>query len=76
MDMTKMRRTDHLMAQKVDVAIVFRDMLGPVDATHYMAKNGMPAHVIERVLAGMAVTRIDGGVVVEYLTAQPCAEPE
>ncbi|KQQ40090.1 hypothetical protein ASF61_04635 [Duganella sp. Leaf126] len=47
-----------MMAQQVDVAIVFRDMLGPEDATAYMARCGLPESVVQRVLLGMAVTRI------------------
>lgn len=70
----RMRRTDHLMAQRVDVAIVFRDMLGPEDAAAYMAQNGIPDSVAQRVLAGMAVTRINDGPMVEYLPTAP-AEP-
>lgn len=66
-----MRRTDHLMAQRVDVAIVFRDMLGPEDAAAYMARNGIPDSVARRVLAGMAVTRINDGPMVEYLPTGP-----
>lgn len=46
------------MAQRVDVAIVFRDMLGDKDALSYMAGCGLPAGVVTRVLAGQAVTRI------------------
>jgi hypothetical protein len=65
----KKRRIDHLMAQRVDVAIVFRDMLGPEDAACYMVENQVPAQVAQRVLAGMAVTRIDDGALVEYLPA-------
>lgn len=53
-----MRRIDHLMAQRVDVAIVFRDMLGAEDALSYMAGCSVPAGVVARVLAGLAVTRI------------------
>lgn len=69
--MTPLRRTDHLMAQRVDVAIVFRDMLGLEDAAAYMARYDMPAHVVQRVLNGLAVTRLDGGELVEYLPTMP-----
>lgn len=64
--MTKMRRIDHLMAQRVDVAIVFRDMLGGEDASRYLLEHAVPQHIIDRVLMGLAVTRIDGGEMVEY----------
>lgn len=53
-----MRRIDHLMAQRVDVVIVFRDMLGDEDAVSYMAGCSVPAGVVTRVLTGLAVTRI------------------
>ncbi len=46
------------MAQRVDVAIVFRDMLGTHDALLYMEECNIPEAVATRVLAGMAVTRI------------------
>jgi len=70
--MKLLRRTDHLMAQRVDVAIVFRDMLGPDDAAAYMARYDMPEHVVQRVLSGLAVTRIDeGGALVEYAPTMP-----
>jgi DNA-binding LacI/PurR family transcriptional regulator len=64
--MTKMRRSDHLMAQRVDVAIVFRDMLGADDATRYLREHAIPQHIVDRVLTGLAVMRIDGGEMVEY----------
>lgn len=46
------------MAQRVDVAIVFREMLGTHDAQLYMTECCIPDAVATRVLAGMAVTRI------------------
>ena len=46
------------MAQRVDVAIVFRDMLGTYDALLYMADCGIPESVAARILARMAVTRV------------------
>ena len=69
--MKPLRRTDHLMAQRVDVAIVFRDMLGLEDAAAYMARYDFPEHVVQRVLSGLAVTRIDGGELVEYAPSMP-----
>ena len=77
-----MRRTDNLMAQRIDVAIVFRDMLGAEEATNYMIENHVPRHVIERVLAGLAVTRIGGTDMVEYAASDsvvltpPAQRPE
>lgn len=42
-------RTNGLMAQKVDVGIVFLDMLGEADGVAYLQRAGVPAHVIERI---------------------------
>jgi hypothetical protein len=36
-----------------------------------MAQNGIPDSVAQRVLAGMAVTRINDGPMVEYLPTPP-----
>ena len=43
-------RKDHLMAQKVEVALVFQQMLSTAEAHAYLARNGFPDDVIERVL--------------------------
>ena len=50
------------MAGRVDVAIVFRKMLGAEDAAAYMEANGIPLHVAERVLSGNAKTGTRDGV--------------
>ena len=55
--MTELRRVDRLMAQRVEVAIVFRNMLGVEDAASYMADNDVPRQVAERVLATPLSTR-------------------
>lgn len=55
--MTELRRVDRLMAQRVEVAIVFRNMLGVEDAATYMAGNKVPRPVAERVLATPLSTR-------------------
>jgi hypothetical protein len=70
-DMTELRRLDRLMAQRVEVAIVFREMLGAADAAEYMAANGIAQHVADRVLAGMITTRTTEGVVVGYCHHDP-----
>lgn len=59
------------MAQRVEVAIVFREMLGAADAAEYMAANGIAQHVADRVLAGMITTRTTEGVVVGYCHHDP-----
>lgn len=43
-------RKDHLTAQKVEVALVFQEMLSTAEAEGYLARNGVSACVIERVL--------------------------
>lgn len=70
-DMTKLRRLNRLMAQRVEVAIVFKEMLGAADSTAYMAENGIPQHVAERVLAGMTTTRTTDGAMVGYCQHDP-----
>ena len=44
-------RKDQLSAQKVEVALVFQQMLGTAEAEAYLAMNGFPAEMIARVLA-------------------------
>jgi hypothetical protein len=43
-------RKDRLTAQKVEVALVFQQMLGRAEAEGYLVSNGVPEPVIERVL--------------------------
>jgi len=43
-------RKDHLTAQKVEVALVFQQMLSTTEAEVYLARNGVSKEVIERVL--------------------------
>lgn len=43
-------RKDHLTAQKVEVALVFQQMLSTAEAEAYLARNGVAAEVIARVL--------------------------
>ncbi|HEX8479184.1 MAG TPA: hypothetical protein VF663_12660 [Telluria sp.] len=44
-------RKDQLSAQKVEVALVFQQMLGTAEAEAYLALNGFPAEMIARILA-------------------------
>ncbi len=44
------QRKDHLTAQKVEVALVFQQMLSTAEAEAYMLSNGFSPAVIERVL--------------------------
>lgn len=44
-------RKDQLSAQKVEVALVFQQMLGTAEAQAYLALNGFPAEMIARLLA-------------------------
>jgi hypothetical protein len=43
-------RKDHLTAQKVEVALVFQQMLSTAEAQAYLVRNGVAESVIERVL--------------------------
>lgn len=44
------RRRNVLSAQKVNVAIIFNNMLGCEEAIQYMARNGIPDDVASRTL--------------------------
>jgi hypothetical protein len=44
-------RKDQLSAQKVEVALVFQQMLGTAEAEAYLALNGFSPEMIARVLA-------------------------
>ena len=44
------RRSNVLTSQKVNVGIIFNNMLGCEEAVQYMAKNGIPEAVTSRVL--------------------------
>jgi hypothetical protein len=56
--MTELRRLNGMMAGRVEVAIIFKEMLGVEDAAAYLAANGVPGGVAERVLAEIASRRI------------------
>lgn len=55
--MDQLPRTDLLTAQRVEVALVFRLMLGSEEAEHYLRRAGVPECVIARVLAAPDVCR-------------------
>jgi hypothetical protein len=55
-------RKDQLLAQKVEVALVFQQMLGTADAQAYLVSSGVPADVIERVLFSTALRRSQEGL--------------
>jgi hypothetical protein len=44
-------RSDKLTAQRVEVGMIFLDMLGAADAAEYMLANAVPPAVVARVLA-------------------------
>jgi hypothetical protein len=50
-------RKDHLTAQKVEVALVFQQMLSTEEAHSYLAGNGVSDAVIARVLYQPALRR-------------------
>ena len=43
-------RKDHLTAQKIEVALVFQQMLSTAEAQAYLAHNGVSGAVSDRVL--------------------------
>lgn len=43
-------RQDGLTAQKIDVGVIFQEMLGTATAAAYLAKNKVPMHLALRVL--------------------------
>lgn len=43
-------RTDELTAQHIQVALVYKQMLGVQEAEEYLLSVGIPAHIIYRVL--------------------------
>ena len=50
-------RKDYLTAQKVEVALVFQQMLSTEEAHSYLANNGIAEDVIQRVLYEPALRR-------------------
>jgi hypothetical protein len=43
-------RSKNLVSQHIDVALVYKDMLGLDEAMQYLAREGVPGHIAERVL--------------------------
>lgn len=50
-------RKDHLTAQRVEVALVFQQMLSTEEAHSYLVNNGVAEAVIQRVLYQPALRR-------------------
>lgn len=69
--MDELRRLDDLTAQKVEVAIIFKEMMGAEDAANYMAENDIPAHVVDRVLASSRTRLSD----VAFAREEPVVPP-
>lgn len=44
------RRTDAMMAQRIDVAIIFQEMLGTFTAAKYLCEQRVPLQIALRVL--------------------------
>jgi hypothetical protein len=45
------QRRNFLFSQRLDVALVYKEMLGINDARAYLARENMPEHIAERVLS-------------------------
>ncbi|MFS2003901.1 hypothetical protein ACEN9F_09775 [Duganella sp. CT11-25] len=59
-DHTWCRRRDRLTAQRIDVSLVFLEMLGAADASEYLARCEVPAGISSRVLVDGRGRRRDG----------------
>lgn len=51
------RRVDPMLATLVDVALAYRENLGSAVAQAFMRETGVPAALVQRVLAGSARQR-------------------
>jgi hypothetical protein len=69
--MTELKRLDSVTAGRVEVAIIFKEMLGVEDAAVYLAGNGVPQRVAERVLADPRTRRISDDAIVGYCQRDP-----
>jgi hypothetical protein len=69
--MTELRRLDRVTAGRVEVAIIFKEMLGLEDAAVYLAVNGVPPCVAERVLAATRTKRISDDAIVGCCQCDP-----
>ena len=67
-------RTNHLMAQKVDVGIVFVDMLGMADGLAYLRDAGVPESVIERVLPHPGLRRAGARTPARHCASHDCPD--
>lgn len=61
--MAQLKRVNWLTAGKVEVAIVFMQMLGIEEAMLYMETHGIPQHVADRVLRSATTIRISDGMI-------------
>jgi hypothetical protein len=50
-------RRDKLTSQRVEVGLIFHEMLGETEAKEYMLNVGVPEKVVDRVLAGRSGRR-------------------
>ena len=61
MDILECARQDDLTAQKVEVGIIFQEMLDTAAAAAYLAKNKVPISTALRVLTGSRRKKSDAG---------------
>jgi hypothetical protein len=47
------RRRDELIAFRVEVALIFLEMLGEQDAREYLDRHNVPPYIVEHVLEGL-----------------------
>ncbi|QYG07924.1 MULTISPECIES: hypothetical protein [Janthinobacterium] len=77
MDIIDCARQDDLTAQKVEVGIIFQEMLDTATAAAYLAKNKVPIATALRVLTGSrrkrAEEEIDGAVPHTHVASFPRA---
>ena len=69
--MTELRRVDRVTAGRVEVAVIFKEMLGVEDAAVYLAGNGVPQRVAERVLADIRTRRASDDAIVDNCQRDP-----
>ena len=61
MELLDCARQDNLTAQKVEVGIIFQEMLDTATAAAYLAKNKVPIATALRVLTGSRRKKNGGG---------------
>ena len=69
--MTELRRLDGVTAGRVEVAIIFMEMLGVNDAAVYLAGSGVPQSVSDRVLADTPKRRSSDDAIVSDCLRDP-----